>query len=84
MPGCSVFQSCPGGEGNEGALVIGREVIAELKLGLHLADHGEALPGDANGLAHRVAAAEEFDLGLCAQERHVAGGNFVVRGNPAA
>ena len=70
--------------GDEGALVVAREVVAHLHLPVHAAHHGEAHAVDADRLPHRRAPREELLPELGAQECHPAALDVVLGAQPAA
>ena len=69
---------------NPRRLIVAGEIIAELNLPRHHADHGEAHAGDLHRLAHRRASAEQLFLESATQEDHAPSFQFVFGINPAA
>src|SRR5713101_5962203 len=65
-------------------LVFTREIIAQLDLALHHADHGEAHAANQDGLAHRRSSAEQLLTQTPAQEAHAPPFQFVTGIDPAS
>ena len=72
------------GVGDPSGLVVAREIIAQLDLAIHGADHGEADAADGHGFADTGASTEKLFAYARAEEDDTAAFQFVERVDPAA